>query len=43
MSPGPIVKWRRVKKVILVVGCVVPGPNLLCGDELAKPKYRKRK
>lgn len=36
-------KWRRVKKVALVIACVIPGTSLLAGDELAKPKYRKVK
>lgn len=36
-------KWRRAKKAVLLVGCVVPPFSLICGDELAKPKYRKRK
>jgi len=35
-------KKRKLKKALLIVGCLVPGIGLVCGDELAKPKWRKR-
>jgi len=35
-------KLRRLKKVALLVGCVMPGVRLVCGNELAKLKYRRK-
>ena len=36
------VRYRRLKKAALLVGCVLPGASLMCGDELAKSKYHRK-
>ena len=33
-------RWRKTAKVVLTVAALVPGFGPLCGDELAKRKYR---